>query len=79
VTELESAQADFEKRVNTEAARIVASTGTTMPARVTAAGEASTAAELHAQFAAITDPAAQTTFWRKLTPEQQALIVSHQP
>jgi hypothetical protein len=26
----------------------------------------------------ITDPTAQTLFWRKLTPEQQALILKHQ-
>ena len=50
----------------------------TLPARVTPAGDATQAAELHAQFAAITDPTAQTTFWRKLTPEQQALILKHQ-
>ena len=49
-----------------------------MPARVTPAGDAPQAAELHSQFTAITDPAAQTSFWRKLTPEQQALILNHQ-
>ena len=78
ITELQSAQADFDTRVQTEVARVVASTGTTLPARVTPAGDATQAAELHAQFAAITDPAAQTAFWRKLTPEQQALILKHQ-
>jgi signal peptide peptidase SppA len=78
VTELQSAQADFDTRVQTEVARVVASTGTTLPARVTPAGDQPQAAELHAQFAAITDPAAQTVFWRKLTPEQQALILKHQ-
>ena len=57
---------------------MVASTGTTAPARVTPAGDQSQAADLHAQFAAITDPAEQTAFWRKLTPEQQALILKHQ-
>jgi hypothetical protein len=56
----------------------VASTGTTLPARVTPAGDQQQAADLHAQFAAITDPTAQTVFWRKLTPEQQALILKHQ-
>jgi hypothetical protein len=45
---------------------------------VTPAGDQPQAAELNAQFAAITDPAAQTVFWRKLTPEQQALILKHQ-
>jgi signal peptide peptidase SppA len=78
ITELQTAQADFDTRVQTEVARVVASTGTTLPARVTPAGDATQAAELHAQFAAITDPAAQTLFWRKLTPEQQALILKHQ-
>jgi signal peptide peptidase SppA len=78
VTELQTAQADFDTRVQTEVARVVASTGTTLPARVTPAGDQPQAAELHAQFAAITDPAAQTVFWRKLTPEQQALILKHQ-
>ena len=78
VTELQTAQADFDTRVQTEVARVVASTGTTLPARVTPAGDATQAAELHAQFAAISDPTAQTVFWRKLTPEQQALILKHQ-
>jgi signal peptide peptidase SppA len=78
VTELQTAQADFDTRVQAEVARVVASTGTTLPARVTPAGDQPQAAELHAQFAAITDPVAQTVFWRKLTPEQQALILKHQ-
>jgi signal peptide peptidase SppA len=78
VAELQTAQADFDTRVQAEVARVVASTGTTLPARVTPAGDQPQAAELHAQFAAITDPAAQTVFWRKLTPEQQALILKHQ-
>lgn len=78
VSELQSSQSDFDTRVQTEVARVVASTGTTLPARVTPAGDATQAADLHAQFAAITDPAAQTAFWRKLTPEQQALILKHQ-
>ena len=78
VAQLQASQADFDTRVQTEVARVVASTGTTLPARVTPAGDATQAADLHAQFAAITDPAAQTVFWRKLTPEQQALILKHQ-
>ena len=78
IVELQAAQADFDTRLQTEVARVVASTGTTLPARVTPAGDATQAAELHAQFAAITEPAAQTAFWRKLTPEQQALILKHQ-
>jgi septal ring factor EnvC (AmiA/AmiB activator) len=78
IADLQASQADFDTRVQTEVARVVASTGTTLPARVTPAGDATQAAELHTQFAAITDPAAQTVFWRKLTPEQQALILKHQ-
>ena len=78
ITELEAAQTDFDRKLQLEVARVVASTGTSVPAQVTAAGETTQAAELHAQFAAITDPAAQTAFWRKLTPEQQALILNHQ-
>ena len=78
VAQLQASQANFDTRVQTEVARVVASTGTTLPARVTPAGDATQAADLHAQFAAITDPAAQTVFWRKLTPEQQALILKHQ-
>lgn len=78
VTALQASQSDFDTRVQTEVARVVASTGTTLPARVTPAGDAAQAADLHSQFTAITDPAAQTSFWRKLTPEQQALILNHQ-
>ena len=78
VTELQASQADFDQRLQLEVARVVASTGTTMPARVTPAGDAPQAADLHSQFTAITDPAAQTSFWRKLTLEQQALILNHQ-
>ncbi len=78
VTELQASQADFDQRLQLEVARVVASTGTTMPARVTPAGDAPQAGDLHAQFTAITDPAAQTSFWRKLSPEQQALILNHQ-
>ena len=78
VTALQASQTDFDTRVQTEVARVVASTGTTLPARVTPAGDATQAADLHARFTAITDPAAQTSFWRKLTPEQQALILNHQ-
>ena len=39
VTELEASQADFDKRLQLEVARVVASTGTTMPAQVTPAGD----------------------------------------
>jgi signal peptide peptidase SppA len=78
ISELEASQTDFDRKLQLDVARVVASTGTSMPAQVTPAGDASQAADLHARFAAITDPAEQTVFWRKLTPEQQALILKHQ-
>jgi signal peptide peptidase SppA len=78
ITELEASQADFDRKLQLEVARVVASTGTTMPARVTPAGDTTQAADLHSRFAAITDPTEQTAFWRKLTPDQQALILKHQ-
>jgi hypothetical protein len=36
------------------------------------------AAALPTQFATITDPAAQTAFWRSLTPEQRVAILNAQ-
>ncbi|MCX8494773.1 MAG: S49 family peptidase [Akkermansiaceae bacterium] len=78
ITELEASQTDFDRKLQLEVARVVASTGTTMPARVTPAGDTNQAADLHSRFAAITDPSEQTVFWRKLTPDQQALILKHQ-
>ncbi len=78
VTELQASQSDFDKRVQAEVARVVASTGTTAPAKVTPAGDSTQAADLHARFTAITDPAEQTAFWRSLTPAQQALVLKHQ-
>jgi septal ring factor EnvC (AmiA/AmiB activator) len=39
ITDLEASQADFDRRVQTEVARIAASTGTSLPARVTPAGD----------------------------------------
>ena len=78
VTALESSQDDLDKRVQSEVARVVASTGTTAPAKITPAGDSTQAADLHARFTAITDPAGQTAFWRSLTPAQQALLLKHQ-
>ena len=39
VTDLQASQAEFDKRVQLEVARVAASTGTTIPARVTPAGD----------------------------------------
>ena len=39
VADLQASQVDFDRRVQTEVARVVASTGTTLPARVTPAGD----------------------------------------
>ncbi len=39
IADLQASQADFDRRVQTEVARVVASTGTTLPARVTPAGD----------------------------------------
>ena len=75
VAGLQASQADFDKRLQAEVARVVASTGTTQPAAVTPAGDAALAADLRARFAAITDPTEQTAFWRGLTPVQQALVL----
>ena len=42
VAQLQASQADFDTRLQTEVARVVASTGTTLPARVTPAGDDNT-------------------------------------
>jgi len=42
ITTLEASQANFDTRLQTEVARVVASTGTTLPARVTPAGDDNT-------------------------------------
>ena len=49
----------------------------TQPLPVTSRGD-SKAAELVAKFKAITEPAAQTAFWRGLSAEQRALILNAQ-
>ena len=74
--ELEAAEKDLEKRASKRAAEIVASTGTSAPAPVTPKGDRQSE-DLIARFKAITDPKAQTLFWRSLTPEQQSLILNH--
>ena len=73
--ELEATEKDLEKRASKRAAEIVAATGTTAPAPVTAKADRQ-AEDLVTRFKAITDPKQQTIFWRSLTPQQQALILT---
>lgn len=66
ITDLEASQADFDRRVQTEVARVVASTGTTMPARVTPAGD---------NQAAVT----QATSLQDLVAEYTRLVNANKP
>ena len=56
LTDLQASQTDFDRRLQLEVARVVASTGTTLPARITPAGDsqqapqASSLNELVAQY-----------------------------
>ena len=66
ITELEASQADFDQRLQLEVARVAASTGTTMPANVTPAGD---------KQAAIT----QATSLQDLVAEYTRLVNASQP
>ena len=76
--DLESREQDLEMRAAARAAQIVAETGNQAPANVTAKVEPSISQtpDIAAQFAAITDPAEQTAFWRQLTSQQKAIILA---
>lgn len=73
--DLEAAEQDLEKRAAVRAAEIVAETGNQAPANVTANAEPQVL-QIVEQFAAITDPAEQTAFWRQLTSQQKATILA---
>jgi DNA repair exonuclease SbcCD ATPase subunit len=73
--ELESREQDIEIRASKRAVEIVASTGTPSPVAVSPKGDRQ-AEDIVARFKAIADPKEQTVFWRSLTAQQQALILS---
>jgi len=73
--DLESREQNIELRATKRSAEIIAATGSTAPAPVTPKGDRQTD-DLVARFKSITDPKAQTTFWRSLTSQQQALILN---
>ena len=66
VTELEASQRDFDRKLQLEVARVVASTGTTTPAQVTPAGD---------KQAAVT----QATSLQDLVAEYTRLVNANQP
>jgi signal peptide peptidase SppA len=75
ITELEASQADFDRRVQTEVARVVASTGTTMPARVTPAGDNQAAAT---QATSLQDLVAEYTRLVNANKPDEAAAFYHQ-
>ena len=73
--DLETKEQDVERRASLRLAELAAATGTQTPAAVSPQGDQQ-ADDLVARFKAITDPKEQTTFWRNLTPQQQAQILA---
>jgi len=77
LAELRSREQDLEKRASLKAAQIAAEMGSPVPARITPRGDTQTE-DLLARFKAVNDPREQSRFWRSLTPQQQAAILSAQ-
>lgn len=75
ITELTASQSDFDKRLQTEVARVVASTGTTMPARVTPAGDSQAAVT---QATSLQDLVAEYTRLVNASKPDEAAAFYHQ-
>jgi signal peptide peptidase SppA len=75
ITELQASQANFDKRLQIEVARIVASTGTTMPVRVTPSGDNQAAAT---QATSLQDLVAEYTRLVNANKPDEAAAFYHQ-
>jgi signal peptide peptidase SppA len=75
IADLQASQADFDKRVQIEVARVVASTGTTLPARVTPAGDSQAAAT---QATSLQDHVAEYTRLVNANQPDEAAAFYHQ-
>ena len=75
VTELEASQSDFDRKLQLEVARVVASTGTTMPANVTPAGDKQTAIT---QATSLQDLVAEYTRLVNASQPEEAAAFYHQ-
>jgi signal peptide peptidase SppA len=65
ITELQASQVDFDRRLQLEVARVVASTGTTLPARITPAGDS--------------QQAPQAISLNELVAQYEQLVSDHKP
>lgn len=74
---LEAAEQNLEQRAAFRAAQIAAEMGSPVPVAVTPQSE-NIAADLLAEFNAITDPTAQSKWWRTLSATQKAQLLNAQ-
>jgi signal peptide peptidase SppA len=65
ITALQASQVDFDRRLQLEVARVVASTGTTLPARITPAGDS--------------QQAPQASSLNELVAQYEQLVTDHKP